>query len=45
MKGMGGGGRADNDIVTCKWRIGVGLDFITAVANDVAFDLDDYLWH
>lgn len=42
MNSMGGGG--DNDDLSCKWRIGVGLEFITGVANDVAFDLDDYLW-
>lgn len=33
-----------DDIVSCKWRIGVGLEFITDVAKDVAFDLDEYLW-
>lgn len=42
VNSMGGGG--DNDDLSCKWRIGVGLEFITGIANDVAFDLDDYLW-
>lgn len=45
VKSMGGGGGGgDNDILSCKWRIEVGLEFVTGIANDVAFDLDDYLW-
>lgn len=43
VKSTGGGG-GENDILSCKWRVGVDLEFITGIANDVAFDLDDYLW-
>ena len=39
VKSVGG-----DDLVNCKWRIGFGLEFITGLAKDVAFDLDGYLW-
>lgn len=45
VKSMGGAGGGDDDILSCKWRIEVGLEFVTDIANDVAFDLDDYLWN
>ena len=39
VKSVGG-----DDLLSCKWRIGFGLEFITGLAKDVAFDLDGYLW-